>query len=284
MISIIIPVYNVSAYLPQCVESVLNQTYKDLEIILVDDGSKDNSGTLCDEYAKKDSRIKVIHKENGGLSDARNVGTSQAKGNWIFYLDSDDWIVPNAIEVLFQYAIQNGCDAVQGGLYYAYPDHLLKRREEPSAVLNRNEAMKELIINDRVKNFAWGKLYKTSLVKDLLFPKGKFFEDCYWQHFVMDKVTRYGIIDAPLVYYRQRENSISGATSNRILDLLQGNRDRLDFVKEKYPQYVNLMKITIFKLAMSVNPDNKRKWKILFFLYRIKEKLFPRVKYLRIER
>ena len=210
MISVILPIYNVEAYLPQSVESVLNQTYKDLQIILVDDGAKDSSGSLCDEYAKKDSRIKVIHKPNGGLSDARNVGTEAATGDWIFYLDSDDWMEPNTLETLLDFAEKNYCDVVQGGLYYAYPDYLLKREEKEPTLLNREAAMKELIINDRVKNFAWGKLYKTALVKDLKFPKGKFYEDSYWQHLVMDRVNCYGILDTPLVYYRQRPDSISG--------------------------------------------------------------------------
>ena len=147
MISVILPIYNVEAYLPQSVESVLNQTYKDLEIILVDDGSKDCSGSLCDEYAKKDARIKVIHKPNGGLSDARNVGTEAATGDWIFYLDSDDWMELNTLETLLDFADKNYCDVVQGGLYYAYLDHLLKRVEEEPTLLNREAAMKQLIIN-----------------------------------------------------------------------------------------------------------------------------------------
>lgn len=279
MISIIIPVYNVSAYLPKCVESVLSQTFKDFEIILVNDGSKDNCGILCDEYSKKDPRIKVIHKENGGLSDARNVGTSQATGDWIFYLDSDDWIVPNALETLLQYALQNGCDVVQGGLYYAYPSHLMKRREEPSTVLSRNEAMKELIINDRVKNFAWGKLYKSSLVKDLQFPVGKYFEDCYWQHLVIDRVNKYGIIDTPLLYYRQRPDSISGTISNRYDDLILGYEIRLKFIQEHYPQFSKLMIKKYEEVKEVKYPKTDLISKIKKLAHRIKERLFPSVRY-----
>ncbi|MCQ2267593.1 MAG: glycosyltransferase family 2 protein [Bacteroidaceae bacterium] len=279
MISIIIPVYNVSAYLSQCLESVLNQTYKDLEIILVDDGSKDNSGMLCDEYASKDSRIKVIHKVNGGLSDARNVGTAQANGSWIFYLDSDDWMANNTLETLLQYAEINNCDAVQGGLYYAYPDHLLKREEKPSIVLNRNAAMKELIINDRVKNFAWGKLYKTALVKDLQFPKGKYFEDCYWQHLVIDRVNRYGIIDTPLLYYRQRPDSISGTISNRYDDLIQGYEIRMKFIQEHYPQFSALMQQKYEEVREIKYPKTDVISKIKKLAFRIKERVIPSIRY-----
>lgn len=283
MISVIIPVYNVSAYLSQCLESVLRQTYKDLEIILVDDGSKDNSGMLCDEYAAKDSRIKVIHKENGGLSDARNFGTAQASGGWIFYLDSDDWMANNTLETLLQYAEINNCDAVQGGMYYAYPNHLLKRKEKPSTVLSRNAAMKELIINDRVKNFAWGKLYRTELVKDILFPKGKFFEDCYWQHLVIDRVNRYGIIDTPLLYYRQRPDSISGTISNRYDDLIEGYEIRLKFIQEHYPKFIKLMQKKYEEMKEVKYPSKNPFRRLSRLVKRIKERVCPSVKYIRYQ-
>lgn len=279
MISVILPIYNVEAYLPQSVESVLNQTYKDLEIILVDDGAKDSSGSLCDEYAKKDSRIKVIHKTNGGLSDARNVGTEAATGDWSFYLDSDDWMEPNTLETLLDFAEKNYCDVVQGGLYYAYPDHLLKRVEKEPTLLNREAAMKELIINDRVKNFAWGKLYKTALVKDLKFPKGKFYEDSYWQHLVMDRVNCYGILDTPLVYYRQRPDSISGTVSDRFNDLIEGYAVRLEFIQEKYPQFSALMKKRYEAIKEQKYPKKGLLAFMKRFIRRVKERLFPTAHY-----
>lgn len=281
MISIILPIYNVAEYLPQCMESVLNQTYKYLEIILVDDGSKDCSGKLCDEYAKKDSRIRVIHKENGGLSDARNVGTAAATGNWIYYLDSDDWICLDAIEKLHTFAIQNKCDIVQGGFFYAYPDHLLKRKEEKPIVLDRNSAMKELIINDRVKNFAWGKLYKTELIKDLLFPKGKYFEDCYWQHLVIDRVKRYGIIDTPLLYYRQRPDSISGTISNRYDDLIEGYKIRLEFINRNYPEFSYLMKQKYHEISNQRYSGGKMYF-ISQLFRRIRDRIFSKYQYIQI--
>lgn len=246
MISVIIPIYNVSRYLPQCMKSVLSQSYQDLEIILVDDGSTDDCPKMCDNYKEQDARIRVVHKENGGLSDARNAGMMIARGEWIYFADSDDWLVQDAIQKLYHFAIENHCDVVQGGLYYAYQDHLLYRQatkvEQRCPVLERDEAMRELIINDRVKNFAWGKLYKSDLIHDLFFPVGKFFEDSFWQHLVMDRVARYGIIDEPLYYYRQRNNSISGMPSNRLNDLLEGNRERLNFIHERYPELYPLMK------------------------------------------
>lgn len=260
MISVIIPIYNVDQYLSQCMQSVLSQSYKELEIILVDDGSTDKCPALCDEYEKKDARVRVIHKKNGGLSDARNVGMKMATGEWVYFVDSDDWLPQDAIQKLFHFARENYCDVVQGGLYYAYQNHLLYRKasekEQKQTVLGRNEAMRELIINDRVKNFAWGKLYKFDLLKDLPFPVGKYFEDSFWQHLVMDRVERYGIIDEPLYYYRQRGDSISGTPSNRLNDLLEGNRVRMSFIREKYPELLPLMKKKYDELYEQINPSS----------------------------
>ena len=118
IVSIIVPVYNVEKYLDRCIQSAVNQTYKYLEIILVDDGSKDNCPSMCDEWAAKDSRIKVIHKENGGLSSARNAGLNIFKGNFVTFLDSDDWLEPDAVEAMMLCALQNGADMVSCGFYF----------------------------------------------------------------------------------------------------------------------------------------------------------------------
>lgn len=261
MISVIIPVYNVEKYLITCLNSVIEQTYKDLEIILINDGSIDSSGEICEEFKKKDSRIIVIHKSNLGLSDTRNIGIDKAKGNWIFFLDSDDWIDKHAIEKLYQFALLNNCDMVQGNHYYVYEDYLLfrksSRKEREKIILSREETMKCLIINDRIKNFAWGKLYKTDLIKDLYFPVGKYFEDSFWQHFVIDRANRYGIIDEPLYYYRQRSDSISGKISDKKLDLLEGNYKRLEFIKQNYPSLEKLMKMHYEYLNSSIYNHKK---------------------------
>ena len=279
MISVIIPIYNVAHYLPQCMESVLSQSYKELEVILVDDGSTDECPNLCDDYEKQDSRVRVIHKKNGGLSDARNAGMRIATGEWIYFVDSDDWVAQDAIQKLYHFAVDNHCDVVQGGLYYAYHDHLLFRKaskkEQKRTVLERNDAMRELIVNDRVKNFAWGKLYKTELIKDLHFPVGKYFEDSFWQHLVMDRVERYGIVDEPLYFYRQRGDSISGTPSNRLTDLLDGNKMRLDFIREKYPVLLTLMQKKYSELYYQINPPDSVFYRYKKFLQRVKGRLCP---------
>lgn len=286
MISVIVPIYNVIQYLPQCMESILAQSWQDMEIILVDDGSKDECPRLCDEYAAQDARIRVIHKPNGGLSDARNAGMRVAKGEWIYFIDSDDWMHPDALKQLYEFAIKNQCEVVQGNLYYAYKDHLLYRlpnkKESNQYVFEREEAMRLLIINDRVKNFAWGKLYRADILRDLDFPVGKYFEDSFWQHKVMHRVKHYGIIDEPLYYYRQREDSISGTASSRLKDLVEGYDERLAFIQEHYPQFVPLMKKMCQKVHDQVYPSNNVSFKIKSFLARVKDRLFSKSKYIKI--
>ena len=284
MISVIIPIYNVFPYLSECIDSVLSQTYQDLEVILVDDGSVDGCSELCDEYVRKDERIKVIHKENGGLSDARNVGIGVAQGEWVYFVDSDDWLDGSAIKKLYDYAVTNHCDAVQGNMYYVYKDYMLYRKaskqERKKNILKRDEAIRELIINDRIKNFAWGKLYKKILIQDLLFPVGKFYEDSFWQHLVIDRVSRYGIIDEPLYYYRQRKDSISGNRPERLVDLLEGNKYRLDFIRRNYPLYTNLMYKMYRNIYEQVNP--RQGLSIKKVIERIKQRIFSVNKYERV--
>lgn len=287
MISIIVPIYNVIQYLPQCMESILAQTWQDMEIILVDDGSKDECPQLCDEYAVQDSRVRVIHKPNGGLSDARNAGMRVAKGEWVYFIDSDDWMHPDALQQLHDFAIKNQCEVVQGNLYYAYKDHLLYRqpnkKELCQHVFDREEAMRLLIINDRVKNFAWGKLYRADILRDLDFPVGKFFEDSFWQHQVMHRIKHYGIIDEPLYYYRQREDSISGTASHRLKDLVEGYNVRLEFIQEHYPQFAPLMQKMCQKVYDQVYPKAGGLYSLQSFMQRVKSRLFPSVKYIKID-
>lgn len=241
-VSVVIPIYNVQPYLTKCLDSIYNQVDDKIEVILVNDGSTDNSLDICRKYAEKYPNTIVIDKENGGLSDARNVGTEAASGEYIYYLDSDDWLAPGAIKTLYDFAASNNCEIVQGGFYYAYDDHLLydNSRKHPQ-ILNRDDAMLELIKNDYVKNFAWGKLYRADIVKRHLFPKGKFYEDAYWQHLIINECNHYGIVPTPLYYYRQRESGISGEFSMKNLDLLRGYEERLAFVQKNYPKYTKQM-------------------------------------------
>ena len=193
---------------------------------------------------------------------------------------------PEALQQLHDFAIKNQCEVVQGNLYYAYQDHLLYRqpnkKELRQQVFDREEAMRLLVINDRVKNFAWGKLYRADILQELEFPVGKYFEDSFWQHLVMHRVKHYGIIDEPLYYYRQREDSISGTASHRLKDLLEGYNVRLAFIQEHYPQFVPLMQKMCQKVHDQVYPKTGFFFSLQSFIQRVKSRLFPTAKYIKI--
>ncbi|MCD8291489.1 MAG: glycosyltransferase [Prevotella sp.] len=241
LISVIVPIYNVAAYLHQCLDSVYVQyNPATMEVILVNDGSTDESLSICKEYKNRypDTILIDRQKEEPGPSSARNAGTEVAVGEYICYLDGDDWLAPNALQQLYRFAEENQCEMVQGGFYYAYADHLLydnyySKREQP-IMLTKEEAMKALIENIHIKNFCWGKLYKTEIVKKHKFKKGLFFQDIFWHHRVMNDVMKYGITPEPLYYYRQRKESTTGHFSIKQLDLLTGCEDRWNFVCSNY--------------------------------------------------
>lgn len=254
-ISIVVPVYKVENYIDRCIESLLNQSYKNLEIILVDDGSPDKCGDICEEYALKDKRIKVIHKENGGLSDARNYGIQYITGEYTLFLDSDDYIEKDCIESLLKIAKENKSDIVQSGFYYDYRNYLLydnRYYNEEDNIINLDNfsAMEELIINERIKNFAWGKLFKTELIRNIPFKKGVLFEDVFWTHQVIKKIEKYTITHIPKWYYVQREDSIVAKYSSRNLDILEGLYERREFLKQYYPELVAKLNKLIFTTSM----------------------------------
>lgn len=238
-VSVIVPIYNVEKYLNRCLDSVLNQSYKNLEVILVDDGSQDKCGLIADSYQKNDNRIRSFHKKNGGLSDARNYGMKYATGEYVLFLDSDDWLKEEMIETLIRLVFEHKADIVQSGFYYAYDNYLLYddryyTEDMRPVVLKKDELMKELVINERVKNFAWGKLYRIDLIRDIPFEKGVLFEDVFWAHKIMDRVKKYVICHKPMCYYLQRNDSIVSTYTVRNLDIITGLRKRHEFIKENY--------------------------------------------------
>ena len=245
MVSIVIPVYNVAEYLPQCLDSLSKQDYVgEMEIILVDDGSTDSSSSICKEFCNAHPRTRLIRQENKGLSEARNAGIMAASGDWLFFLDSDDWLAPNALSTLLSFAETHSSDIVVGSFYYAYDNHLLYDdrgfdSKEPF-VLNREDAMRELLQQRYFKNFAWGKLYRTESAQKHPFRPGVYFEDAFWQHLMIDEAQRVGVFPKPLYYYRQRNDSISGTFSARNLDLLKGNEERFRFIMDRYPALAEL--------------------------------------------
>ncbi|CAM5185029.1 putative glycosyltransferase EpsJ [Ureibacillus acetophenoni] len=169
-VSIIVPIYNTELYLTDCVRSIINQTYQNLEVILVNDGSKDNSGIICDEFSKFDNRIKVIHKENGGVSSARNMGLDISTGDYIMFVDSDDWIENNAVDKLINIQNQGNFDVVMFGAYFEYTkqnkivNFIL--RDEKYYELSKIKSILPSLIKEEKINTLWNKLYKSSLIKN----------------------------------------------------------------------------------------------------------------------
>jgi glycosyltransferase involved in cell wall biosynthesis len=244
LVSIVVPVYKVEKYIHRCLESILNQTYSNIEIILVDDGSPDNCGKIIDDYGKNDNRIKVIHKENGGLSDARNAGMQYITGNYTLFVDSDDWLDRKMVEEMMGICKSHQADVVQSAFYYAhedclYYDNRFFSRKDTPVILDNPSLMYELVVNNKVKNFAWGKLYKTNLIKDIPFEKGVLFEDVFWAHKIMHRVNKYVIIHQPMYYYTQRNDSIVASYTPRNLDIIKGLKQRHKFLEEHYKGLIN---------------------------------------------
>lgn len=235
LISIIVPVYKVEPYIHRCVDSILKQTYKNLEIILVDDGSPDDCGKICDEFAKKDLRVKVVHKENGGLSSARNAGLDIAQGEYISFIDSDDYIVENFIENLYKLCMDNNVEIAECD-FEKFEDDIEKKNniEEVVNIYSSDEMQKRLYDEAYVRTIVvWNKLYKKNIYSDLRFPLGRIHEDEYTTYKAFYKCnTNIAVTNLKLYYYRTHSGSIMGQKFNpKRLDALEGLRERKEFYK-----------------------------------------------------
>lgn len=239
LISVIVPIYNVKEYLDRCVESIVNQTYKNIEIILVDDGSPDNCPQMCNEWAEKDTRINVIHKENGGLSDARNAGLKIATGEIVSFIDSDDWIELDMFEKMLNRMIEDDSDIVSCGVKWVEEDGNVIRDVTVSndEVLDMQSAMKELLNDGKLKQHVWNKIYKFDLIKDVPFEKGKYHEDVFWSYQIVGRAKKVSVVKESFYNYVQRSNSIMGeGFSAKRLDALDANRQRCEYMKEHFPE------------------------------------------------
>lgn len=179
ILSVIVPVYNVEQYLHKCVESILNQTFKNIELILIDDGSTDISSQICDEYKEKDRRVCVYHKKNGGLSDARNYGIDHTNGEYIAFVDSDDWIDIGMYEAMMNAIVDNDADIVVCGHRVVTLDGQIEETVvfDKPILMSGKDATKEILRDESMPSFAWNKIYRKSLFKDIKFPKGRIYED-----------------------------------------------------------------------------------------------------------
>lgn len=237
LVSVIVPVYNVEDYLAECVESIRNQTYPELEIILVDDGSTDGSGRLCDALAAQDARIRVIHKENGGLSDARNVGMRSAGGTYFAFVDSDDALPRNAVaRMCSQCEAQDADIAIAEVCAFSQKIPLLMEQMADEVVLSAKEAMRRMFLHQDIGHEAWGKLYRRALWEKQRFPKGMLYEDYATIYGVVAESKRVVVLREPLYYYRVRSGSImqSGIREKNLV-LLDVGEQVTQFISQKMP-------------------------------------------------
>ncbi len=249
LISVIVPIYNVEKYLQKCVDSIINQTYKNLEIILVDDGSPDNCPKMCDDYAEKDSRIKVVHKENGGLSDARNVGMEVATGEYVSFIDSDDYISLDFYETLLETIVDNDSDIVECGVVKFYENEKFDKYNDDLKVTNYDtvDALDGLISESPFKQHVWNKLYKSNIALDIPYAVGKLNEDEFWTYQIFGKAKKVTRINKTMYYYFQRNGSIMGNGYNiKRLDALEGKMNRQAYIEKNFPTLTTKAKVDLY--------------------------------------
>ena len=228
VISVIIPVYNVQTYLPECLDSVISQDYRDLEIILIDDGSKDDSGKICDAYAARDSRIKVIHQPNGGAGAAKNAGLRAATGEYLAFLDSDDMLEPGAYSYMMSVLKKCNADVVQCSFQFLFRDRL----EKAPFARKGEECVQDCLRRftwDWTLALLWNKIYKRSLFDDIFFEEGNIIDDEYFTYQGIMNTQKIVYDDHVVCHYRQRRSSVMNAagTGERIL------MNRMDYLDKR---------------------------------------------------
>lgn len=244
LVSVIVPVYNVEPFLRQCLDSIIGQTYPNLEIILVDDGSTDNSGRICDEYGLADDRIKVVHKANGGLSSARNSGLSIANGDYIAFVDSDDWLDLNAFDLCNVHIVKQ-----------EYPDILMYgyRRVTPSETYDLvlsdppadpKGALMRLVNTVEFIPSVWSRIFKRSLICNLNFFEGRVYEDVPFSLCAHMNARSFSYLPQTLYNYRSNVNSISYVMKENIIDLYCNLQDVLYIIKESDPKLIPIVNAT----------------------------------------
>lgn len=250
-VSIIVPVYNVEPYIFECVDSLLGQTYPNLEIILVDDASPDNCPRICDEYALKDPRVKVIHKPNGGLSDARNAGIDAATGDFLMFVDSDDYIVPTMVEQLLSMTEKSGAEIASCG-YTGELDKLSAETDGQFRVVTAAEALKCILVEREITTSASTKLYATHLFADVRFPVGKIYEDYATIYKVIHKAGKVAYNQEMKYYYRPNPTGITGGKFyQKQMQYFEISDQVMAFVKAEYPKLEKYVHNRAERMAIS---------------------------------
>lgn len=277
LVSVVVPVYNVEKYLARCVESILKQTYENLEIILVDDGSLDQSGVMCDEWAQRDPRVKVVHKRNGGLSDARNKGVEVATGDFIGFVDSDDYIAVDMYETLVRLIREKDADVSICGVSDVYPDRVECPGTAAVSVMTSDEVLSDIFLNKTLMVGVPPRLYPAWLMKEVSSPVGKTHEDAFIVVDLFMRVKRVAVDTTPRYFYWHNEGTITAKPSIRALN---DNIDAWDhnraLVEEHYPHLLNDVLFRCYWahfdvldgliLSSATNEDENRKKSIIGYL------------------
>ena len=241
LVSVIVPVYNVERYVQQCLESLVNQTLKEIEIIIVNDGSTDGSAEICNKYAKMDSRIVYITKENGGLSEARNVGLKYASADYIGFVDSDDYVDLDFFKVLYDLTQKNNAKISVGAIRRVDENNITYREDKSKedTIFSTYDAMKSMLTAKGISNAVWNKIFYKALLNGEEFPVGKLYEDEFFTYRIIDKTDIVCVSSRVAYNYKINPNSIThGVFSEREFDRIDASLIRIDYLKKRYPALV----------------------------------------------
>lgn len=253
LVSIIIPIYNVERYLAQCLNSLLNQTYQNIEILAIDDGSKDSSLELLYKYAAEDHRIHVFTQSNSGPSAARNLGLSKCSGDYITFMDSDDWADSTMIEKLVDAMEKDESDIAICGHLISYTHFKFKVCNSKYQLLDQKQAIKMILEDKIIKNYAWGKMYRRTLLPMLYFPINQIYEDVRSIYKVFLNAERFSLINEPLYYYRMRQGSITySLPANNASEMKKAYQEQRHTIAKIYPDLINCTNVNLFKATFLI--------------------------------
>ena len=255
LISVIVPVYNVADFLDQCLDSIVNQTYRNLEILVVDDGSTDGSGDLCDQWAQRDSRIRVFHQPNGGLSAARNTALDEMQGELVMMVDSDDLLHPDSTTALQQLLARHQADIAVGG-YVPFtgsePVWPASAADGPERDYDQRQALLTVLYQQGLTHSAWGRIYKAELFDGIRYPVGRYYEDFAIIYPLLKKCQRVVKVDRPLYGYRQRENSILDKFSPKRADVIKIGEELEQYTLAHDSQYTDAVRSRLLSAYFNI--------------------------------
>lgn len=262
-LSVVVPIYNVEKYLKQCLNSLINQTLSNIEIILVNDGSTDNSEAICQSYAEQDSRIKLFSKPNGGLSDARNFGLQKVTSPVVGFVDSDDYVDLDMFQVLMELKLRSNAEIAVGGVKMVSNDgeEYMVRAVEGEIIADRHDAMEELLKSKRITNSVCNKIFDITLFDQISFPVGKLYEDEYVTYKLFDRANKVAMTNEVSYYYRSSPNSITHKPfAEREFDRIDASVIKVGYIDKKYPDLVQYAeRYLVYDCVMALSKMKKYK-------------------------